>query len=331
MRNVTIRQLQIFVEAANSGSFARVAERLHVTPSAVSFQIKQLESMSGFALFERVGKRVMLTDPGDALLGYARTVLQALTDADKALLSLKGLEGGKVTIGIVSTAKYIVPHMLARFRAEYPGTAITLRDGNRREVVAAIDKGEIDLGVMGRPPDGSDVAADPFAAHPSVIIAAPNHPLDAYESLSPSVLTGEPFIAREEGSGTRQLMERFFTGAGLTPRVAMTTSSNETIKQAVMAGMGIALLSRHTVGLELGLGLLRTLPVQGFPLMREWFVAHRRGMPLLPIHARLRAFLLEHGQSIIDELGRGYAIVALGRAEGAPAQATGKVRARRRG
>jgi DNA-binding transcriptional LysR family regulator len=314
MRHVTIRQLQVFVEAAQALSFARVAERLHLTPAGVSFQIKQIESQTGFALFERVGKKVALTDAGKILLGYAKQMLQSLNDADQAMTALKGLSGGQVTIGLVSTAKYIVPHMLTRFQAEYPAVAMTLMDGNRRWIIDALAKGDIDLAIMGQPPADADVSAEPFAPHPSVIAAAPTHKLVGQGKLPASVLAGEPFVVREEGSGTRSLMDRFFQGAGLAPRIAMTTSSNETIKQAVMAGMGLALISRHTIGLELGLGMVTTLPVEGFPLMRSWFVAHRRNMPLLPVHARLKSFLLDEGQAIIDELERGHRTVAAGRA-----------------
>ena len=318
MRYVTIRQLQVFAEAADTLSFARVAERLHLTPAAVSFQIKQIESQSGFALFERMGKKVTLTEAGRALLVYARQVLGALQDADAALSALKGFGGGRMTIGLVSTAEYVVPHILARFQENYPAVAIHLRDGNRREINEALVKGEIDLAVMGQPLDGMDVEAEPFAAHPSVIVAAPSHPLVRQRNLPPSVLAGEPFVVREDGSGTRSLLDRFFQRAELKPRIAMTTSSNEMIKQAVIAGMGIALISRHTIGLELGLGLMRTLSVQGFPLMRSWFLAHRRNMPLLPIHGRLKAFLLANGQRIIDELDRSYR--ALGKTTGRPAR-----------
>jgi DNA-binding transcriptional LysR family regulator len=314
MRHVTIRQLQVFVEAAQALSFARVADRLHLTPAGVSFQIKQIESQTGFALFERVGKKVALTDAGRILLGYAKQMLQSLNDADQAMTALKGLSGGQVTIGLVSTAKYIVPHMLTRFQAEYPAVALTLMDGNRRWIIDALVKGDIDLAIMGQPPADADVSAEPFAPHPSVIAAAPTHKLVGQGKLPASVLAGEPFVVREEGSGTRSLMDRFFQGAGLAPRIAMTTSSNETIKQAVMAGMGLALISRHTIGLELGLGMVTTLPVEGFPLMRSWFVAHRRNMPLLPVHARLKSFLLDEGQAIIDELEQGHRTVAAGRA-----------------
>jgi DNA-binding transcriptional LysR family regulator len=307
MRNVTFRQLQIFVEASQAQSFARAAERLHISPAAVSFQIRQIETLSGFALFERIGKKVSLTDAGGALLAYARTALQALTDADQAMSALRGAGGGRISIGAISTAKYLVPHMLARFQQAYPAVAIHLRDGNRREIAEALARGEIDLAVMGRPAESADLVATPFAAHPSVIVAAPDHPWTTAPEMTPAVLAGERFIVREDGSGTRGLLDAMCRDAGFAPRIAMTTSSNETIKQAVMAGMGIALISRHTIVLELALGLLRTLPVAGFPLMRQWFVAHRRAMKLLPVHTRLRAFLLEQGQDVIDTLERGYA------------------------
>ena len=153
---------------------------------------------------------------------------------------------------------------------------------------------------------GADVSAEPFASHPSVIIAAPGNALCLYDSIPAKALAGEAFIVREEGSGTRDLMERFFESAGLAPRIAMFSSSNETIKQAVMAGMGVALISRQTIGMELGSGMLRVLPVEGFPLLRSWFVVHRSSMPLLPIHAQLRNFLLLEGQRIIDRLELSY-------------------------
>lgn len=306
MRNVTIRQLQVFVEAAQSLSFARVAERLHLTPAGVSFQIKQIESQSGFALFERVGKKVALTDAGKILLVYAKQVLQSLADADQAMAALKGIAGGQVTIGLVSTAKYIVPHILTRFRADYPAVAINLREGNRRWIIDALAKGEIDLAIMGQPPAGAEVSAEPFAPHPSVIVAPRSHPLTRLPEIPAALLAAEAFVLREAGSGTRALIDRFFADAALAPRIAMTTSSNETIKQAVMAGMGLALISRHTIGLELCLGMMAILPVEGFPLMRSWFVAHRRNMPLLPVHARLKSFLTDQGQAIIAELEADY-------------------------
>ncbi len=306
MLNLTIRQLQIFVAAADARSFARAAEALHVSPAAVSFQIKQIEDGSGFAVFERIGRTVALTDAGACLLEYARLVLRAMQDADHALQALRGVVGGTVRLGAVSTAKYIVPHVLARFQIEHPGVVINLRFGNRQQIADALDLGEIDLAVMGRPVEKADVLAVPFATHPSVVIAQARHPLAGAAQLTLSDLVGERLITREDGSGTRLLTEQAYLGAGITPRIGMTTDSNETIKQAVMAGMGIAVISRHTIGLELALRLMRTLPVEGFPILRWWFVVRRRSMPMMPAHTHLQLFLRQHGQSVIDELEAGY-------------------------
>ncbi len=303
---MTVRQLQIFTEAADTRSFARAAETLHVSPAAISFQIKQLEDMSGFALFERTGKKAALTEAGEILLGHARIVLQALADADQSLLALRGAVGGRVTLGAVSTAKYIVPHVLARFQADYPGITINLKFGNRHAIAQALERAEIDLAIMGQPDNDGDVVATAFAAHPSVIIAAPDHRLLAAPGLRLADLAAERLITREDGSGTRRLMENAFLTAGITPRIGMMTDSNETIKQAVMAGMGVAVISRHTIGLELALGLVRLLEVDGFPVMRAWFVVRRRSMPVMPAHGFLEAFLVEHGEAVIEALQAGF-------------------------
>ncbi len=302
MRNVTVRQLQVFVEAADSLSLARVAERLHLTPSAVSFQIKRIESQTGFALFERIGKRTQVTEAGQVLLGYARMVLRSLQDADEAMTALKGVTGGRVRVGLVSTAKYIVPHMIARFRADAPDVRVLLNEGNRSEVLAMLTGGEVDLAIMGQPPEDADVIAARFAPHPSVIVAHPGHPLVKAPKLNPNVLATEWFISREDGSGTRLLADGFFRRAHFLPRIAMESSSNEMIKQAVIAGMGLALISQHTISLELSLNLLAPLAVEGFPLMRSWFVVQRRSLPLLPVQDRLRRFLVANGQSVIEDI-----------------------------
>ena len=303
MQNVTVRQLQVFVEAAERLSLARAAERLNLTPSAVSFQIKQVELQTGFALFERVGRRVALTEAGSLLADYARAVLRSLQDADQAMTALKGLSGGRVRLGLASTSKYIVPHMVARFRAAYPGATVHLQEGNRARVLHLLTRGGIDLAVMGQPPADADVLAVRFAVHPSIIIAAGGHPLAASASASVplAALADEPFVMREDGSGTKAMTEAHFRDAGFQPQVAMVSSSNEMIKQAVMAGMGLALLSQHTCSLELALGLLSVLPVQGFPLMRSWYIVQRRTLPLLPVQARLRSFMIEQGEAVIQD------------------------------
>jgi DNA-binding transcriptional LysR family regulator len=307
MPNVTVRQLQVFVEAAEMLSFARVAERLRLTPSAVSFQIRQIEALTGFSLFERIGRRVALTEAGSVLLGYAHPVLQTMHDMDAAMLALKGIDSGRVTLGLVSTAKYIVPHIIARFRKRYPGVTVLLREGNRSTIYALLASGAIDFAITGQPPPDLDFKAQRFATHPSIIISAPAAAVVQNRKLRPEELRDEWFIMREEGSGTRSLSDAFFRTAGFAPRIAMETSSNEMIKQAVMAGMGLALISQHTINLELSLGLLSIVPVEGFPVMRHWFGTQRRTSSLLPVHAALHAYLIEQGQTIINELCNGFA------------------------
>ena len=301
MQNVTIRQLQVFAEAAERLSLARTAERLNLTPSAVSFQIKQIELQTGFALFERLGRGIALTDAGALLLEYARVVLRSLQEADQAMLGLKGAGTGRVRLGLASTSKYVVPHMIARFRAAYPGVTVHLQEGNRARVLHLLTRGAVDLAVMGQPPADADVAAERFAAHPSIIIAAAGHRLAGGPPRPLDALAGEAFVMREDGSGTKAMTEAHFRDAGFQPQVAMVSSSNEMIKQAVMAGMGLALLSQHTCSLELALGLLSVLPVQGFPLMRSWYIVQRRTLPLLPVQARLRSFMIEQGEAVIQD------------------------------
>ena len=310
MRGVTIRQLEIFAAAADLQSLARVAERMRLTPSAVSFQIKQIELQTGFALFERTGRTVALTQPGAVLASYARSILGSLKQADHAMMALKGLAGGRIRLALVSTSKYIVPHIIARFRADLPDVTVDLIEGNRDQVLALLQTGRADLAVMGKPPDEADVLAEQFAPHPSVIIAPAGHRLAAAPELPLAALAGERFIMREPGSGTKAMTDAFFAEAGFKPIVAMVSSSNETIKQSVIAGMGLALISAHTVSLERALGLLRILPVEGFPLMRAWFVVQRRTLPLLPIQARLRQFLIDEGHATIRQLIKGHAAYA---------------------
>jgi LysR family transcriptional regulator, low CO2-responsive transcriptional regulator len=329
LQHATLRQIQIFAAAARTLSFARVAEQFGLTPGAVSFQIRQVEGHCGFPLFERVGRRVVLTEAGNGLLEHASAILKALGDADRRMEGLKGVTGGQVNIGLVSTATYIVPHILSRFQADRPGVSIHLRDGNRQEVNEAVARGDVDLAIMGRPLREAEVVADAFAGHPSIIICAPTHPLAhplAHASgLRLEDLAAEGFISREPGAGTRAMMEGFFASRNFSPRVVMTSSSNEMIKQAVMAGMGIALISRHTISLELGLGLLRELRVEDMPLMRAWYVVHRRSLPLLPVHAQLQQYLLDHGQKIIDELDERYRRIGGQGREDAQAGVTSKV------
>jgi DNA-binding transcriptional LysR family regulator len=299
MRAATVKQLRAFCAAAKHRSFAKAAEELHLTPPAVTMQIKELETSVGLPLFERGAKAVALTMTGEYLLVYARRVLATLKEAEDAMARLRGAETGRITIGMVSTAKYYLPRLLARFRAQHRGVEMQLTVGNREQLVRQLHENEVDLAVMGRPPRELDTRAEPFAAHPHAVVASPEHPLAARREIPPSALGSEEFIVREPGSGTRAAMEHFFREHRLTPPQVMEMASNETIKQAVIANMGLAFLSLHTCGLELGIGQLVVLDVVGLPIVRRWHIVNVRGKPLSPAAEALRYFVLEQGEALI--------------------------------
>jgi DNA-binding transcriptional LysR family regulator len=299
LRNVTMRQLQIFSSAARHLSFSRTSEELHLTQPAVSMQIKQLEDSAGIPLFERIGKRVFLTEAGSELYRYAQQILGAIKDAEEILGAMKGLEGGRLTIGVVSTAKYFAPKLLALFNERHPKLELKLLVNNREAVVQMLSRSEIDLAVMGTAPKQLDAVAAPFARHPLVVVAHPGHPLAHRKRIPLTALEGETFIVREPGSGTRSAMERFFSEHRIKVRVGMEISSNETIKQAVMAGMGISFISQHTIGLELATEQLVMLRVEGLPVMRQWCVVHRAEKRLSPAADAFKYFMLKEGAEML--------------------------------
>ncbi|MDS4014475.1 MAG: LysR family transcriptional regulator [Candidatus Accumulibacter sp.] len=302
MRNATIRQLQIFVVAASHLSFARAAETLHLTHAAISLQIKQLEEVSGIPLFERIGKRVFLTEAGEILLDRARQILQLLKETDEALLALKGLQGGRIAVAVVSTAEYFAPGLLAEFRRRQPDVVISLRIDNRMTVNRLLAGNEVDLAIMGRPPAELDATATAFAPHPLVIVAGTDHPLRTAQNIAVEELAGETLIVRETGSGTRSAMEQFFNDHSVRPHIGMEMSSNEAIKQAVVAGLGITFISQHTLGLELSNQRLHILKVEGTPVMRRWHLVRHRSKHLTPALAAFWAFLLEYAPDYLKKL-----------------------------
>jgi DNA-binding transcriptional LysR family regulator len=312
--NITFRQLRVFTEVAQLGSMARAAQTLHLTPPAVSMQIKEIESQVGLPLFDRNGRTVTLSTAGEYFLIHAKRLLAALKDADHAMARLKRIEHGLLTIGMVSTAKYFVPHLLARFHKDHPGVDVRLRvAGNREQLVALMSAGDVDLSIMGRPPREVATRAESFAAHPLVFIAPPDHPLARRSDVPLAALEQEPLIVREHGSGTRAAMEGLFAERRFEPRISMEMSSNETIKQAVMAGMGLSFISLHTAGLELKNELLAVLDISGTPLMRMWNIVHMGSKVLSPAAEAFRYFVIEHAEAYL--VGHDAAILGRGRAQ----------------
>ena len=296
--NITFRQLRVFVEVAQNQSMARAAETLHLSAPAVSMQIKEVEAHVGLSLFDRHGRQVSLSTAGEYFLVHARRLLADLKEADNAMARFKRLEHGLLTIGIVSTAKYFVPQLLARFHEEHPGIEVRLRVvGNRGQLVSLMEAGEVDLSVMGRPPKEIATRAESFAAHPLVFVCPPGHPLLAAGHPPVAALQDYAFIVREQGSGTRAAMAGFFAEHRFNPHITMEMSSNETIKQAVMAGMGLSFLSLHTIGLEVRSGLMHVLDVEGTPVMRMWNIVRLQSKVLSPAAEAFRYFIIERGEA----------------------------------
>jgi LysR family transcriptional regulator, low CO2-responsive transcriptional regulator len=300
MKNATLRQLRVFASVAKHLSFIRAAEELNLTAPAVSMQIKELEVAVGLPVFDRTSRQVSLTMVGEYVLAHSRRVLSAMRDAEDLVARFRGLQTGRLDVGMVSTAEYFLPRLLAEFHQEHPGVVIRLQVANNRDqIVALMQEGDIELAIMGRPPQGYPTRAEPFAMHPHVLVTAIDHPFTQMESVSAQAVAEEGFIVREPNSGTRAALDEYMRNYHMTPRIVMQMSSNEAIKQAVMAGMGISVLSRHTVGLELDHHLIAAPDAEGLPVMRRWHVVNNLAKTLSPAAESFRYFILERGEAFL--------------------------------
>ena len=302
VKHVTLRQLRVFAAAARHMNFSRAAEELHLSQPAVSTQLKELAGAIGLPLFERVGKKTYLTAAGTELLHCASAITQRLKEADEALAQLKGVTGGRLNVAVISAGDYFFPRVLAAFGAVHAGISFNLTVHNREGLLHQLADNLTDLAVMVRPPRDMDIIALPFAPHPYVIVAAPEHPLAAARQIPRAALNRERFVQRERGSDTWNSMREVFGRQFSRLNIAMEIHSTETIKQAVVAGMGIAFLSAHTIGLDLRAGNLVVLDVQGFPAMLNWYLVHNRSKRLPPVAAAFKEFLLREGAALLERL-----------------------------
>ncbi|NBR12304.1 MAG: LysR family transcriptional regulator, partial [Alphaproteobacteria bacterium] len=272
MRHVTFRQLQSLLAIKRSGKISQAAQELNLTGPAITLQLKQLEEQLGLPLFDRSREGMRPTVAGDAALRAARDIELRLRSFFEEVDAIRDADTGRLAIGAVSTAKYFAPALIAAFRAKHPGIEIVLSVGNRFGIIDALRQYDIDLALMGRPPRDFGVRSLLFGDHPLVMIAAPDHPLTRRRSLSKEDLLDHKFIVREAGSGTRSSLDIFMSDVSGWQELRHTEmTSNETIKQAVMAGMGIAFISAHTIAMELELGRLKILDVEGMPIRRQWY------------------------------------------------------------
>jgi DNA-binding transcriptional LysR family regulator len=299
MLPISIRQLQVFESVARHLNHSRAASELFLSQPAVSMQIKQAESAIGLPLFEQVGKKLHLTAAGDELLHYARSMLQMMQEMESVFDEMKGMERGHLNISVVSTANYFMPQLLAKFIQLYPKIQVSLSVANRDTVIKLIAENIADLAIMGQPPEGADMRAEVFMENPLVVIASPKHPLAHSKHIHPRQLASETFLLREQGSGTRGVVERFFKSHKLALPKHMEMDTNEAIKQSVQAGMGIGIISRHGIELELETQRIVVLDVEYFPIMRHWHIVQRKDKRPSTAVQEFERFLLEESQSMV--------------------------------
>lgn len=302
--NITLRQLQVFDAVAQHRSYTKAAQALFLSQPAVSMQIKQLEASVGLPLFEQLGKKIYLTEAGEEFYNHARAISRELAEAEEVLESMKGLGGGRLAVSVASTANYFATRLLAAFAKEHEGITISLDVTNRRGLLDQLKNNETDLVIMGRPPDELELVTHSFAENPLVVIAPPDHPLTHEQPIPFKRLQQETFVVREPGSGTRIAMERFFAEHGVTLTTGMEMTSNEAIKQAVEANLGLGIVSIHTLELELETGRLAILDAESFPILRHWYLVHRKGKRLSPVARAFQSFVLERAKDMLLEMTR---------------------------
>ena len=302
MLNISSRQLRIFVSAAKHLNFTRAAEEVHISPPAISMQIKEIELQVDAPLFIKEGRKLKLSSSGEYFLNHARHILQTLNESERVIKQLKGNRVEIIKVGIISTAQYFLPQVLKQFRKRHSEYKIILEIRNREQLVALLRDGEIDIAIMGLVPKEIDTKVYTITNHPHVFIANLNHPLTKLRNIQPEVLKDFDFISREKGSGTRAHMETFINDHGIQPNIIMEMSSNESIKQAVIAELGISFVSQHTIASELKNGQLKVLDVINTPINRKWHVVTLNPMSINRSVDLLKDFILNQSEIIISKL-----------------------------
>ncbi len=299
MLNITLRQLQVFSSVARHLSYTAAAKELHLSQPGVSMQVRQLEETIGLPLFEKLGKRTYLTDAGRQMREYARSMAELVDEAEAVFEAMKGNERGRLSISVATTASHFATRLLAEFSKRHEGITLSLDITNREMLQRQLVANEPDLVIMGKPPEGLDVEAEAFMHNPLVMIAPVDHPLVGKKGITLSRFAEETFVVREPGSGTRSATQRVFDARGVVFNKAIEMTRNDAIKQAVEAGLGLGVVSIHTVELELDARRLVVLDVIDFPIMRNWYLVKRRGKRLSPAAEAFREFVLDRAERFV--------------------------------
>jgi len=288
LKHGTLPQLRVFEASARLGNFSLAAQELHMAQPTASVQIKKLTETVGLPLFEQVGRRVYLTDAGQRLYAGCHEVFRALSSIEETLNGLRVMENGHLRLGVCSTGKYFAPRMLGAFMQRFPGVQASLEIHNRKTLIDRLANNQDDLYVFGSPLERDDVVTQTLLPNPLVVFARDDHPLAQTRRISFARIATEPFLMREPGSGTRLMATRLFEQRGLAPKISLELSDDEAIKEAILAGLGVAIMSRFTLGLEPEPSRLICLDVNGFPLENHWYFAYPVGKRL---SATARAFM----------------------------------------
>lgn len=298
---ITFRQLRLMESVARNASYTRASEELHLTQPAVSTQIKQLEQEVGLPLFEQLGKKIFLTEAGKEMYAFSRGIAQQVRDIESVFDDLKGVKRGNLSLTVTSTGKYLAPYLLAEFVKLHPGTQVHLEVTNREELLVKLQENIPNMAIMGKPPSNLELTSQAFMKNPLVIFSRPDHPLAKTKNIPISQLMDENFIQRERGSGTRNAVENFFEQRHMKLNTSMEMSRNEAVKHAVMAGLGLGIISLHALELELALNRIAILDVEGFPVMKEWYLVYRSGKRMSPIAQAFYDFVLHSAESIFNK------------------------------
>lgn len=299
-RRMSLRQLQVFEAVARLLSYTRAAQELYLSQPTVSMQIKKLEADIGLPLTEQIGKKISLTEAGHALYQVSRDIMGTLNRFEMEIDDQKGLRTGQLRISVVTTANYFAPRLIGKFIQQYPGITVSLDVGNRAHILQRMSQNMDDIYLVGKPPDSSELGFEPYLANPMVVIAPVNHPLVGRKQIPLVEIADQPFIIREPGSGTRIAVEQLFAQHGHPLNIRMELGSNESIKQGISGGLGLAVISQHTLTSG-DLTELAILDVEGFPISWQWYVGHPQGKRLSIVAKTFIEFMYKEGPLLLPE------------------------------
>jgi DNA-binding transcriptional LysR family regulator len=301
IRHGLLPQLAVFEAVVRLGSFTRAAEELHLAQPTVSVQVKKLINTVGSPLLEQVGKRIDLTETGRALYTACQEIFETLQRVEDALASMRGLDSGRLQLAVSTTGKYFAPRLLAAFVQQHPGINVSLQIHHRETLTERLSRNLDDLYIFANPPDEVEVVTQRILPNPMVVFARADHPLVGQKNIPFERFAQEPFLMREPGSGTRIVAQRIFDEHGMQPKVRMELSTNEAVKQAILAGLGVSILSRYTLGLDVDQDQLVVLDVEGFPVEGHWYFVYPVGKKLSTASQAFMEYTGKEAKSLVFE------------------------------